>query len=178
MDTSQVLSEVEHEFKQEGESDNVVVLSNGVRLRAQPVPPLLFQQVASRFKFPEPPTVYIEEKARSEPNPNDPAYLAECQRIEEAQRVAMLDAAIMMGIQVIYVPETVIAPESDEWIEAVEYLTGERVPPDSQRVRVLMWLKYYAAQTADDLIHIEKAVISQLGVPQEAVAEAIRSFRR
>lgn len=178
MGASQILSEVERDLDQGREADNIVVLSNGVRLRAQPVPPLLFQQVASRFKLPEPPVVYIEEKARSEPNPNDPTYLAECQRIEEAQRVAMLDAAIMMGIQVIHVPETVIAPESDDWVEAVEYLTGEKVPPDGQRVRVLMWLKYYAAQTANDLVRIEKAVIERMGVPQEAVAEAIQSFRR
>lgn len=178
METSSTLSEIALEFEREGEADNLIVLSSGVRLEARPVPPLLFQRVASRFSFPEPPVVYIEEKGRNEPNPNDPAYLAECKRIEEEQRVAMLDAAIMMGVRVVEIPEGIPSPDDDDWVGAVEYLTGERVPSDSKPIRVLMWLKYYAAQTADDLIRIEKAVISRMGIPQEMVAEAIRSFRR
>jgi hypothetical protein len=177
MSYQDVLDQVSREADNQGDTKGLIKLTSGVVVRTRPVPILVIQKVSARFKLPEPPVVYLEEKGRNEPNPNDPRYLAECERITTEQRLAIVDAMIMLGTEVVSVPGELFKPESDEWIEIVEYLTGETIPRDNKRLRQLYWLKYYAIQGADDLIALERAIVKEMGVPETMVSEALSSFR-
>jgi hypothetical protein len=63
------------------------------------VSPALIQDVQLAIENPKVPVVFIEEKGREEENPMDPAYLAALERAEVERTQAVMDAQIMMGVE-------------------------------------------------------------------------------
>jgi hypothetical protein len=158
-------------------------LSNGIVLTMRPVPPLLLQAVNNEFPVPDPPVVYMEEKGRDEPNPNDPAYQKELERIAEAQDLAVNDLTLAVGTSVKSVPEGYFPPESDEWIEQVEFANrivgiDVHIEHSDKTKRYLHWLRFYAMETASDIALVRGLPMQLAGIREGEIEEVIESFQR
>src|SRR3989304_9016297 len=87
-------------MEEQSEKLDSVVLSNGIRLRCKPVPILTARYVYTAIKKPEPPTVYDEEKGRSEVWEGDPTYQDELVRWQEKVGETSLNVMMILGAKV------------------------------------------------------------------------------
>lgn len=161
-----------------GQSENgTLKLSTGVVLHIQDVAIAAFgavktQMYAQRPKVPE---VWIESKDRSEPNPNDPDYIAALEDWNERTSIRMLDAAIILGTYHETLPEGFPEPQSKAWASTFATI-GIDIPKDGPE-RYLAWVRYRAAPTAEDISEILLATSRQAGVTEEDAADAAATFR-
>jgi len=105
----------------EGEQPVEVTLLTGAKATLHPVSPALIQDVQVSIENPPIPTFYNEEKERDEENPMDPTYLAALERAETERTQAVMDAQIMMGVEL--EPGTEIPPE---WVKRLKILWKRR----------------------------------------------------
>lgn len=160
-----------------------LTLSNGIILECKTVPPLLVSAVDQEFVPPPPPKWFDPEKQREEDNPNDPDYLKEVQKLEDARQLALTDLTLAVGTKVFFIPEGYYPPESDEWIASVEFanrITGRdlKVDKDDPTKRYLSWLRFYALETGVDVALASSLPYQLAGVSEQEVSDAIASFRR
>jgi hypothetical protein len=158
-------------------------LQNGIVLNLRPIPPLLIQAVNQEFHTPDPPKVYMEEKGRDEPNPNDPAYLKELERLAEAQDLAVESLTLAVGTSVKFVPEGMFKPEDDGWIEQIKFankLVGieMQIDEDDPTKRFLYWLRFYAMESASDIALVRGLPTILAGIREGEIEEVLDSFRR
>lgn len=82
-------------------NEDDTMLSTGIRAKIKPVSATLIDAVTSRVKDPAVPTVYIQEKDREMPNPDDPQYQSELTEAGRKRGLAALDAIIMFGVELL-----------------------------------------------------------------------------
>ena len=152
------------------------VTENGVHLKLHKVREIVITDAVNRIPLPTPPVVYIPEKEREEPNPNDPSYKAEFDRIAYDRGILATNVLITMGTNVLFVPPNVEPIESTTWSEDIEQLTGLTIP-NRGRGRYLAWLKYYVLTDVELLDLMQRVQRFSGAVPEAAVTEAIESFR-
>lgn len=155
---------------------NTVELTNGIVLRIVPVPPLAMREVSIQVKPPEVPTVWMEDKQRDEPNPNDPDYLKALVEYSQRQVEMLTNIMLCLGTQVAEVPEGVDKPEDNDWIERIEFL-GLHIDTSNKYQRYLSWLRYYALTSGPDISSIVRTVMQNSGTTEEEVQAIIKSFR-
>lgn len=157
-------------------------LSNGIVLTMRPVPPMLLQAVNQEFAPPDPPRVYIEEKGRDEPNPNDPEYAKTLLRLSAEQDLAINDLVLAVGTTVKSIPEGYFGPDEDGWIANIEFanrLTGRNLVIDKEDSirRYLQWLRFYAMETGMDVALATGLPLQLAGIREGEVEEVVDSFR-
>jgi len=153
------------------------VLSSGVRLRHKKFSRLILQAILDKFPYPEPPKVKIPEKDRYEINPNSPQYKEQIAQIDMQRSMAIIDAGIVFGTEMVYKPDSLPDVDDDGWIDDLDLL-GIPVKRDNKKSRFLAWIKYEAMRdTETDLAKIMSAFSNLSGVSEEAVAEALDNFR-
>lgn len=157
-------------------------LSNGIVLTLKPIAPFMITALSKEFEPPPPPKVFLEEKGREEENPNDPAYIRELERLNEASNLAMNDLVLALGTAVKSIPEGYFPPEDDSWIEQVEYafsVVGQdiKIEREDKIRRYLHWLRFYALETLVDTSMATSLYWSLVGIAEGEVAEALDSFR-
>lgn len=108
-------ADVAHE--KAGGSDNIKTLPNGVKVRINPVGAALISDVTSRIKDPDVPVVFIKDKEREEPNPNDPIYLRGIEEANQQRAIAMIDTLVMFGVELL---EGI--PDDDEWLKKLRFM--------------------------------------------------------
>lgn len=81
--------------------DEPTVLSTGVRAKMRPVSATLIDSVTSRILDPDVPTIYMEEKGREIPNPDDPHYVKAMNEASRQRGLAALDALVMFGVELV-----------------------------------------------------------------------------
>jgi hypothetical protein len=159
------------------DEDRYYVASNGLRLVIKKVPLFLLRDAFLRLQEPKPPTIFIQEKGRSEENPSDPEYLLA--RSEYTNKMGSLgaDILIMSGVTVDSVPDDLEKPEDEGWAEIVTDILGEGAIPEKGLRRRLAWLKYYALP-GGELQELAMKVARVSGATMEAdVSVALDSFR-
>jgi len=148
------------------------MLATGYRVHLKPVAASLVDEVVGRIEEPQVPMWMNEDKGREEPNPAHPDYLKAVKETDRARGIAVIDAMVMFGI------ELIDGLPDDGWIEKLRYLEKRGLldlsafdlddPTDAEFV-----FKRYVAMSAEDL-----AVLSSLsGMNEEDVALAVKSFR-
>lgn len=157
-----------------------ITLSNGIRLELKPVPPFLVRKAALGISRPVPPSVSVNDKGRTEPNPNDPDYQKALAEYEEKTSDMGNRVMMIVGTEILEpLPEGIQPPESNEWVELLRILEIE-VPEGElgePRQRKYAWLRYYALATAGDVIKVIGGLTRLSGIPEKEVDEAVRSFR-
>jgi hypothetical protein len=152
--------------------DGILTLSTGYRATIRPVSAQLLDSAMSRIKDPPVPEIYLEEKGRSEPNPNDPAYLKEVEEANHRRSMASVDVMILMGVQLI----DPVPPES-EWLIPLQQL--ERLglfdlsPYDLQLQQDCEFVfKRFVAVGNEDL----KLITAKMGITEADIKAAEASF--
>ena len=141
----------------EKDTDNdVVELSNGIRLRVRTVPPLILRQPIQHLPEPQPPTIHLDKQDVDEPNPNDPDYLREHAEWEATAGFATVDLMLLLGTtkpteegppepMIEHLPDDIFGPESDAWVSWLE-AAKVKVDVSTPQDRYLSWLRSYAWQ--------------------------------
>lgn len=159
-----------HKTKNERKS---VTLSTGVEVYLIPVPAMVIEEVASRIEDPPVPMQAIEGKAGEFENPNDPQYLRDVGRANRLRGLAVSDALITMGVEVVGG-----LPPVGEWLGKLKFLEKlghfDLSAFDLDDPTTLDFLyKKYIAMSSDDL-----GVLQEIsGISQEGIEQAKRLFR-
>lgn len=156
------------------EETGEVVLSNGVKLRLQTIPPLLLEHVRSQVPVPKVPIFRNPDKGRDEENPNDPDYLIAMEGYHSTLGMAVVNLLLLMGVKVDKTPRGFPKPDSDGWVEDLK-LIGVKVP-DSENGRKLMWLRGVALVSSADVSLLIPKLLRLHGMAEEDVALAAESF--
>lgn len=166
-----------------GANQAELTLSNGIVLVCRPVPPMLISGITAELerKLPEPPTRWLEDKQREEPNPNDPAYTAALARFERLNQAAVDDLAMAVSTTVKSVPEGYFGPEEDGWLNdrriKLAQQAGLEFDPADEIKRHVVWLRYYAIEAVTD-VQLWMGVRTQLtGINEDEVRAALATFR-
>lgn len=159
---------------------NEYTLSSGVVVRIKPVPPLAMREAAIQTQPPRPPMVHIEDRDQEIENPSDPDYLKALEEHQMKQLYLVSDVMMMLGVDIIHVPDDVFPVESEEWSEM---LTAVGIPIPEQSVtnkyaRRLTWMRLYAARSESDIAAILTRVIALSGVTELEVQRAAAAFLR
>lgn len=159
-------------------------LENGIVLEVKTVPPLLLTAVSAEFPDPEPPTIWMEEKQRDEPNPNHPDYAKAIEANNEARDLAVNNVVLAAGTKVKTIPEGYFGPEDEGWVAGVEFankMSGIEVkvePVDGDKmVRYLQWLRFYAMETSMDIALCQSLSYQLAGIREGEIEEVFESFR-
>lgn len=172
--TDKIQAAVEEERKEPTTEKDTIILDSGVQLKIKKVPLLRIQAVLEQFKYPPVPEIYDPEKDRTYKNPFDPTYQEMRREVDEQRTWAVIDAVLAFGTRLEYSPEDVPSLESDDWIEELA-LAGIEVKTTSKLARYLMWVKFVAIVSADDLQKISRQFGLNMGISEEKIAEAMQS---
>lgn len=148
------------------DGDGNVVLSTGIKGKILPVAASLIEEVTAKIKDPDVPVWYNKDKEREEPNPVDPIYLKQMEEANRRRGVVALDAMVMFGLDLVDP-----VPEGDIWVKKLKWLGIEFDERDDFE-REFAYKKYVVCGSSD-LIEISKLA----GITQEAVEDAVKSFR-
>lgn len=157
------------------DTPGLITLSTGVILKASRVPNMIFPEVMGRFKRPEVPTVFIEDLGREEKNPDDPRYKEEYNDWQTSLSLAIVDTMIVLGTEVQSLPKGFDKHTDDRWTMKLRVLGID--PGTDEMKRYLLWVKYVAAPTDEDITRIMEGVGGLSGVTEDSVNEAIGQFR-
>lgn len=151
----------------------VFELPGTVRFRITPVSIQLIQDVEATIEEPQPPMWANPEKdGREEPNPSDPEYLRARARATRQRNIAVMDAMVMMGVELVEG-----LPEDDSWLDKIKQLEKRKMLSlesfdlDDPIDREFLYKRYVIAN-GEVIELISKAA----GVSEEAVREAEASF--
>jgi hypothetical protein len=154
-----------------------IELSTGVVLKPKPVSTMVFGSIMRKFSRPKPPTTFNEDTGRKEVNMSDPIFVQEMSDWENNTASAIMDAMILMGTEIIKVPESMEGPVGNTWVEELNLIGITLKNNDSARERYLNWVKHFASPTADDLNQIMEKVGRLSGVSEADVTDAVEKFR-
>lgn len=155
------------------ESDDLIRLSTGVVLRAVAAPVWLLQDAVRRIPKPVAPMRMNADRGYEEADENDPAYLAAADRYAMDAAGAANDALLLLGTEIVEVPDGFERHTDDGWIEELAAV-GLDV---SGMHRRMAWLKYWAVRSASDVARVIGAAARKTGVREEDVSDAVASFR-
>ncbi len=160
-----------HEVK-----DGKVIMSTGVVFRIKDTGVMALDAIRRKMLKSEPqvPEVYIEDKGRKEPNPNDPGYIKAKQEWDQELTDKLINASIVMSVEIESLPEKFPTIEDCSWADKLKYIDLD-VPEDAYG-RKITWVKYCAAPTTEDIYSLFLACARRAGVTEEDVAEASAMF--
>jgi len=151
------------------------ISSNGIKFRLKKVSRMIIADAGRKIKDPKIPVTMNEEKGREEENPNHPDYVAELADTNYRRGMLAVEVYIAMGTEVIERPESISAPESNQWAD--DLLNFGLEVPQIGKARYVAWLKYYALSD-DDLTALTLAAMRYGGATLEAdVSQAQAGFR-
>jgi hypothetical protein len=148
------------------DTDDIVTLSTGVRVRLASVSASLIDEVRSRVKDPPVPIMHDDEKGRDMPNPHDPTFLREMQDAEDRRNKATTDAMILFGVKLVDP-----LPENDDWITELQFLHIE-VDKSSPLALEFAYKKFIAVGAPDYPL----LLTASSPVTEEEVKRARESF--
>lgn len=165
---------------------NIVEFRSGLKLGIHEVPPLILRQPLQDLPEPEPPTIYLEDKGVSEPNPSNPDYIEAHAKWQATLGLATMDTMLLLGTTepsedgepkpLIIDLGSVMAPDKEGWVHWLE-AAGVRVDLSSPNTRYLCWLRYYAVSNAGDLNRLMTAIAGKSGVKEEDVDLSAEAFQ-
>lgn len=109
--------EVAKEVAAQSGSSQIITTQTGVRVRLLPVSTALIEEVSTRVEDPEVPMWHNDARDRDEPNPDDPKYLKALERANRERGVAVMDALVMFGLDLVDG-----VPQNDNWLQKLRYM--------------------------------------------------------
>lgn len=175
---SEIASEISEEILETGAViyDNTV-MSTGVVLSYKPVSNLTFNELMKRYKKPSPPSVFNDDLGRNETNEFDPVYIDAVNKYNQDISMGMIDIVILLGTELVSIPEGFPKLEDDDWIDTLEILDININGGNAKR-RYLAWVKYVVCSASSDMEKMLDGVGRLSGVTEGDVAQSAQSFRR
>ncbi len=161
--------------------DGIFTFANGVKVKLKKPSAVAAEGIQSRLLVedpePKPPVVWIEDKQRDEPNPQDPLYKAAFLAWTQRTGMRVTETLLLTGTSLEGdLPDGILGPDSDDFADWVEALGVPLPRLVSKYQRYLMWLKYYVA-TDDEFQEVSTELVKLAGVSEEHIREAEETFR-
>jgi hypothetical protein len=139
-----------------------LMLKSGVEVGIRRLPPLLVYRLEEQFPDPPPPMVAVTVRGKTEvqPNPDDPDYQKELQRVKMRKGTAYLNLAMARGIDF-------ELPADDEWLEGLRAIGIE--VGDSEVEKRIAYAQSVLILDVDDLTEVASRVLVLSGVTPQAV---------
>lgn len=169
-----------------------IELANRIVLRVRPVAHHLLVRAQQAVPEPQVPRVWIEGRGENRDDPNDPGWeenpdsptyrAARANWIIESD-TASLKVALILGTEVVSLPDGIHPVESEEWISEIEEAAAaaELSPPPIRRepakARYLDWLRFYAIPDEDDIFRLSHLLMYGVLATEEELSDALTSFR-
>ncbi len=150
-----------------------ITLTTGVVLRLKKFSFMRIQSIVSQFKEPEIPKEWDVAREREIRNPDSPVYLAEKAEMDQRRTMAVIDAIMVFGTEIISVPKDFPKLEDDNWIEELEFI-NIKVDKESRLARYLNWVKNVAIRDPEDLIKISEEFGVQMGTAERRITDKLR----
>lgn len=154
------------------------ICRTGVKLDLRKPSSLALSDVVRQFSKsdppPEVPTVWIENKSRDEPNPNDPNYKAAQMMWSAGAAERIFNVMIVTGVEIIDVPEGFPAHDSEDFGLRLQAM-GLEPSTNPYKLRI-DWIRFVAAKEGDDLAILNDKLLRYAGLSGEDVAEAMARF--
>jgi len=151
----------------------------GHRVRFEQVPLAILEEITDRFPDPKPPLVIIEGKENEdgtpykERNPNDPDYAVQVQENSRKRGLAMMDAMVIMGVELLDK-----VPADEKWMPKLLFNAKMTGAPDLSKYdledpmeREFVFKRFFLI-SAKDMEVIGRAT----GVTEEGIESAMDSF--
>lgn len=154
-------------------TDEIVVLSTGVRAKINPVSATLIDAVQAKIQDPDPPLVFIDEKGREEPNFSDPKYIRAMERANTDRVLAAMDAMVLFGVHLVDG-----LPEDESWLRNLQLLEKmgtldlSDLDLNDALEREFAYKRYFAMGLQDIAL-----VANATGLSEEDIAQAEATFR-
>lgn len=156
--------------------DDYYVTESGLELKLKKVSRFLVLEVGKKIPVPKVPVVFIEEKGRSEENPNDPDYVKALQDSTNERGALVVTSIIAVGSEVAKLPSGMPGPLDDEWIEVMAGVDID-IPKHNQRLRYSAWLKYIGLPDPKEFDGLVTKILRFSGLTTEAdVKDASDAF--
>lgn len=155
-----------------GNEDDIVVLSNGYRVRYCPVPQNAIVNASQKIKDPNPPLKPHPTDPNRAPvsSPDDPEYLAKLRENEQKRSDAVQDILFGFGLELVDP-----LPEDEKWMHklALVGLIDRDKIADADELQKELWFKKY--MVANDQVYFELG--KKLGISEEGVAQIRAAFK-
>jgi len=149
---------------------NVVILSNGERVKIVPVPPLLVEIVAETIVLPKPPVGQVKTAwggTEEYEILDNPKYLSDLENAQAKRDEIVWNTRLLLGIDE-------EPPEDDSWMDVLGFL-GVDIP-DDKNARKLLWIKTTLIQKDSDSYRLSAAIVMQSRATPEEIAEIGETF--
>ncbi len=161
---------------------NRIELSNGVVLKIKMVSRNAISYAArnamKEHPEPQPPMVWIKDRGRDEPNPDDPNYVQAFQLHQIEITARIMDVLYARAVELIEKPDDVAGPDSQEFQDYVELAMGEGLRK-SELGRWVQWLRYWAfpgEEGAEDEFNLQSRLLQLAGVPVQDIRVVEATF--
>lgn len=158
---------------------NLFTSSDGLRFQLYKVNPHLIVEAGRQLREPPIPVVFIEDKGRSEENPNDPDYQTALQEFQLERGLLVVNTHLAFGTKLLNpgeLPDGKYPLDDPTWAEDLQETLGILVPAKG-KARYLRWLKFHLLD-GDDMNEIASAVMRYSGrVTEGDVEQAENTFR-
>ena len=132
---------------------------------------MVTMKVLNLYETPKPPT-FIDERTQFEiENLDHPDYKSAITDYETRLTEAVMNFFILIGTEIVSVPEGVERIEDEGWVKMLERVNIE-TEPDDENWRYLNWFLTVAAPSPDDLQKLQEAVGVVSGISEGDVAGA------
>jgi hypothetical protein len=147
----------------------------GLKFKLRKMSRMALVEAGRKVRDPKVPVVWIEDKQRDEPNPNDPDYREELQRAAWTRSITIVNTCLVLGTKLLDKPDYIDAIDSTEWLEQLDFIGLE--VPEGKYARYAAWVRYYALDD-DELTDLIVKVQRFNGVVTEQdVQEAAEEFK-
>lgn len=152
--------------------------STGVKLKLKRFNRIVLVDAERRLPVPKVPEIWREDRKVYEDNPNHPDYIKAMTLYNRDLNNLAIDIAIIMGVEVKFIPPEMQEIEDVEWAQQIEdAVPGMEIPASGNR-RKLAWVKYYAIPDEVELTDLSIiAMTFDGGVVSQEVLKAADSFR-
>ncbi len=169
------MEEVLDKIQVQEDDPSIFTANNGVVIKLKRVNRMIVLDAVRQIQDPKPPVQFIEDKGRTEENPNDPDYIAAKQQSDFDRGMLTINVYLTFGTQVVSIPDGMYMPETHDWSEDLESL-GMKIAPKG-RARYASWLKYYALNE-DEVNELSLRAMRFAGVTLEVdTAAAVDTFQ-
>lgn len=154
--------------------DTIATLSSGIVLKIKPFSQILLIKVMEKYPAPVAPMIEDEERGVTMANVQDPEYLRSHMEWMGNLMSALRECRIMLGTELISVPDGIEGPDGEEWVATLEHFS---LPVSTVKsVRYLQWMETIAITNTQDLQIIIRKQQRLMGVKEDDVAAAISGF--
>lgn len=151
---------------------DIFTLKSGVKIRISGAPPMVFHKIREDMPTILPPKAIDRESGVEYDDFENLDYKVALAARERDFRAKTIDAALLFGTTIVYIPDDLPAIESLEWRERLPFIN---VTVDERYPRIA-WMRYFALKSIEEINGVLLEVLRRTTTMEADVAESMARF--